>query len=189
MFLHFVLIALLTTPPNYLWQQFLENTFPATCPSKKEKSNDGDGMAASEHENGGLNVANTAVKFLLEQSLGATANTVIFVVVMGMFKGLSITEIVLAVRNVSWCFLRRSFSGVHKKLTRSSLGRLAHDAGWIQNLASGHTAQSHDRTGREPYPRGESCGRPVGDLLQSRVCVVWIVMNMGKGSMSYLVEA
>jgi protein Mpv17 len=113
-FLHFVLIALLTTPPNYLWQQFLEDTFPATCPSKKEKSNDGDGMAASEHEKGRLNVANTAVKFLLEQSLGAAANTVIFVIVMGMFKGLSIAEIVLAVRNVSWCFLSRSFSGVQK---------------------------------------------------------------------------
>lgn len=71
-------------------------------------------MAASEHEKGGLNVANTAVKFLLEQSLGAAANTVIFVIVMGMFKGLSIAEIVLVVRNVSWCFLSRSFSGVHK---------------------------------------------------------------------------
>lgn len=47
-----------------------------------------------------LSVSNTAVKFLLDQSLGASVNTVLFIAVMGMFKGNAAEDIVLEFRQV-----------------------------------------------------------------------------------------
>ena len=94
-FLHFVLIALLTTPPNYLWQRFLEDTFPGKGRPEKEKS------CGENASSGGLRVVNTAAKFFLDQSIGAFVNTVIFLVVMGMFKGMRSADIMLTIRHVS----------------------------------------------------------------------------------------
>ena len=62
-----------------------------------------------------------------------------------------------------------------------SLGRLAHDASWIQNLASGHFDEPHDRTGREPYPSGKSCGPCMGNIFQPRVRVAWVEMIVDEG--------
>ena len=47
-----------------------------------------------------LDVKNTAKKFLMDQTFGATANTVAFVAGMGALKGMNGSEIMGALRQV-----------------------------------------------------------------------------------------
>ncbi|KIX10379.1 uncharacterized protein Z518_01461 [Rhinocladiella mackenziei CBS 650.93] len=72
--LQFVIFTFLSCPPNILWQDYLEEKFPGYTyhPASGEKS---------------LHKANTARKFLFDQTLGAFVNTVAFVAAMAAFKG------------------------------------------------------------------------------------------------------
>ncbi|EXJ80288.1 hypothetical protein A1O1_08430 [Capronia coronata CBS 617.96] len=75
--LQFVLFSLISCPPNILWQEFLETQFPGYT---VVSTSHGDGERT-------LNKANTARKFLFDQTLGAFVNTVAFVAAMAAFKG------------------------------------------------------------------------------------------------------
>ncbi|KAI1168507.1 hypothetical protein F5B18DRAFT_595385 [Nemania serpens] len=100
MFLRFVAVAFLTAPPNYMWQQLLERTFPAY--ERKRPSTGADSprdlekqLAAATPEAGAgpepkprLNLKNTFAKWFIDCiSLGAIFNTVAFFVLMGALKG------------------------------------------------------------------------------------------------------
>jgi protein Mpv17 len=99
-FLHFVLFASLVTPPNYAFQNFLSRSFPTKMLSVcQEEVQESDRKVAVRREEK-LSITNTAVKFLLDQGLGASVNTVVFIAVMGMFKGLSTADIVANVRKL-----------------------------------------------------------------------------------------
>ncbi|KAI0475927.1 Mpv17/PMP22 family protein [Xylariaceae sp. FL0804] len=84
----FVLFALLNTAPNFLWQEFLESTFPAyhmspTRAAVASAAAGDDGELEREAKAGELvepklNRGNTAVKMLLDQTVGAAVNTVLF---------------------------------------------------------------------------------------------------------------
>lgn len=83
-----MLLAFLSTPPNYLWQKYLEVKFPA----------DGKSEAAGGRRRGV--VVNTAVKFVLDQTIGASFNTLLFIVVMALFKGTGLAQTGVAVKEV-----------------------------------------------------------------------------------------
>lgn len=68
-----MLFNFLSCPPNVLWQEYLEEQFPAYTA-------DFDGKKR-------LSKTNTAKKFVLDQTLGATVNTLLFIAVMSAFKG------------------------------------------------------------------------------------------------------
>ena len=110
---------MLNTPWNYLWQQWLEETFPGSKrPSSgrsdssstttadvkdekgKEKEKSSDEEKVPKQEKPVLDVKNTAKKFLMDQTFGATANTVAFIAGMGALKGRNGPEIVKALRQV-----------------------------------------------------------------------------------------
>ncbi|KIV90906.1 hypothetical protein PV10_05508 [Exophiala mesophila] len=76
-FLQFVLFTIISCPPNILWQDFLEDKFPGYTydVSTGTKS---------------LDKANTARKFLFDQTLAAFINTLAFVGAMAAFKGKSL---------------------------------------------------------------------------------------------------
>ena len=57
--------TLLTCPPNFLWQEYLERRFP--------------GYTTSVDGTRSLDKGNTARKFALDQTLGALVNTAIFI--------------------------------------------------------------------------------------------------------------
>ncbi|RCI08721.1 hypothetical protein L249_4764 [Ophiocordyceps polyrhachis-furcata BCC 54312] len=57
--LQFLLFNIVSTPPNFLWQEFLESTYP-------------------RKNNGSLSIYNTMVKFALDQTIGALVNTLLF---------------------------------------------------------------------------------------------------------------
>ncbi|KAK1750223.1 hypothetical protein QBC47DRAFT_122184 [Echria macrotheca] len=90
--LHFFVYALLSTPPNFLWQELLESTFPAYHASPTAEAvasaSAGDEKALdAEAEEGRLveprlNRANTLVKTFLDQTVGAAVNTLMFSVFM-----------------------------------------------------------------------------------------------------------
>ena len=86
----FVGFTFLTCPPNFLWQLYLEETFPG-------KTVHYDGTTS-------LDKGNTAKKFFIDQTLGAVVNTVIFVGTFAAFKGKDRTAIQREVRRV--CDLR-----------------------------------------------------------------------------------
>ncbi|KAI1421672.1 hypothetical protein F5Y12DRAFT_688521 [Xylaria sp. FL1777] len=99
MFLRFVTVAFLTSPPNYMWQQLLERTFPAyerkrpnagaNSPRDLEKQ-----VTEAPPEAGSgpepkpkLNLRNTFAKWFIDCiTLGAIFNTVAFFILMGMLK-------------------------------------------------------------------------------------------------------
>ncbi|KAI1349873.1 hypothetical protein F5Y01DRAFT_168972 [Xylaria sp. FL0043] len=103
LFLRFVTVAFLTAPPNYMWQQLLERTFPAY---ERKRPNAGAGggdsprdlekqmTEASPPEAGAgpepkpkLNLKNTFTKWFIDCiTLGAIFNTVAFFILMGMLK-------------------------------------------------------------------------------------------------------
>ncbi|KAI2632749.1 Mpv17/PMP22 family protein [Xylaria nigripes] len=80
----FVLYAFLNVPPNFLWQEILESTFPAyhvssarnaVTPAEKEVDEEAEKGKPAKPK---LNVTNTVIKLLLDQTIGAAANTFLF---------------------------------------------------------------------------------------------------------------
>ncbi|KAM0561213.1 hypothetical protein ACHAPJ_003718 [Fusarium lateritium] len=70
----FLLFNVIATPPNFLWQDFLESSFPAHPP---EPSNPKD-PKGSKKTQPKLSVRNTIIKFILDQTVGAAVNTLLF---------------------------------------------------------------------------------------------------------------
>lgn len=88
--INFALFALLSTPPNVLWQQWLEATYPSQVPAPEEKD------PAKQK----FSILNTAKKFLLDQTISAPVNTVLFIATMAGLRGLATDEIVATVKSV-----------------------------------------------------------------------------------------
>lgn len=93
----FVLLGVMTAPPNYQWQLLLEKWFPAharTSPAS-DNSKDGrdiekEGARQVEDARGKpkLNMRNTLAKWFVDcMTVGALVNTVAFLVLMGLMKG------------------------------------------------------------------------------------------------------
>ncbi|KAG8671662.1 hypothetical protein FPOAC2_05012 [Fusarium poae] len=70
----FLLFNVICTPPNFYWQDFLESTFPAH-PKETSKPKNQKGAKKTQPK---LSVRNTLIKFTLDQTIGAAANTLLF---------------------------------------------------------------------------------------------------------------
>jgi len=106
---NFALFTLLNTPPNFLWQQFLEETFPGTtiAPAIVPMTNTSEKPSTTNEKKEiiprkTLNKQNTLIKFLLDQTLGALFNTIVFIAGMAALKGQDYADIVQAVRAETW---------------------------------------------------------------------------------------
>ena len=101
-FMRFIILALITTPPNYKWQLWLEETFPSN-PKRagpKTASKKADDTLAKE-ETSSLSITNTAAKFFLDQTVGASLNTLWFIVMINLLRGQSLNHIITTVQRVS----------------------------------------------------------------------------------------
>ncbi|KAI1171175.1 hypothetical protein F4777DRAFT_566368 [Nemania sp. FL0916] len=94
-FLQFVLVTFIDAPPNYKWQEFLENRFPGYDRSSEQPSSlfdvekqDQDDARQDENKNKkpSLNLRNTIAKTFIDCTFGAVFNTVAFFILMGFFK-------------------------------------------------------------------------------------------------------
>jgi hypothetical protein len=82
--LRFVVYTALVTPPNYKWQEFLERNWPSRKPVNEASSISKSPQKQSKDAvKDRLSLSNTAIKFLLDQSLSAPINTVAFIYLMG----------------------------------------------------------------------------------------------------------
>ncbi|OAA75376.1 integral membrane protein, Mpv17/PMP22 family [Akanthomyces lecanii RCEF 1005] len=69
----YLLFIVVNTPPNYLWQEFIEASFPSHPePAVHPKKTDDKPVPPA------LSKRNTAIKFLLDQTVGATVNTLLY---------------------------------------------------------------------------------------------------------------
>jgi len=117
--LRFVTLTLITAPPNFHWQQFLERTFPAypVDPAQQQRPKDDDieMKAGSGGGGGGLldpavsqqqpavsptgqkgrfSLRNTLTKWFVDCiTAGAIFNTIAFLIIMGIMKGQGLDQI------------------------------------------------------------------------------------------------
>lgn len=97
-FIHFILFAIISTPPNYKWQVFLEESFPShpkDTSAAKKKDDD-----ATDGGKGTFSIVNTVAKFVLDQTVGAVMNTILFIVVINLLRGAGWSAVVTAVQKV-----------------------------------------------------------------------------------------
>lgn len=125
--LQFMLFTAIVAAPNYIFQMAMEYSFPTrTVPrTRLEQARAKDKSDAKDllQKHGQLNVRNTVIKFLLDQSLSATTNTMLFIVVLGLIKGQSIDYIREAMSKV------RPLCGYLWDGTDRGVGLLAYAAG------------------------------------------------------------
>lgn len=86
--MHFVVFTIVSCPPNYFWQEYLEQKFPGY-------TMDIDGTRS-------LSKQNTARKLLLDQTIGAAINTFAFVAAMAALKGKDRTTVRRECRRDVW---------------------------------------------------------------------------------------
>ncbi|KAJ3528814.1 hypothetical protein NM208_g10036 [Fusarium decemcellulare] len=116
--LRFVTLTLMTAPPNYHWQQFLERTFPA-YPSGRPQERLGDiemtpADDAPELKEGyeermeqvnrdrdpKFSMRNTLTKWFVDCiTAGAIMNTIAFLIIMGILKGQATSTIWTNIKN------------------------------------------------------------------------------------------
>ena len=91
-----VLFSLLSTPPNYLWQQRVEKLLPGYTTQKIEVDAGGRGVTVEKK----LNVANTIKKFVIDQTVMALINVVLFIGGVRLLQGIPLAECLQAVKEV-----------------------------------------------------------------------------------------
>ncbi|KAH6724283.1 hypothetical protein BKA61DRAFT_27059 [Leptodontidium sp. MPI-SDFR-AT-0119] len=100
------ILGAITTPPNFLWQNFLEKKFPSKKEIVQEESKKSDLI---ENEEGRLSKTNTVAKFFLDQTIGCWLNTLAFLLLFGFLKGKGVLEIENEVRGGFWSMVFSSY--------------------------------------------------------------------------------
>src|SRR5690606_31377090 len=80
--LQFVLYALISTPPNFIWQETLEEWFPGQVPVTESKKKTDEKKPVERR----LSKSNTLKKFVTDQLIGAPLNTIAFLICMRGFS-------------------------------------------------------------------------------------------------------
>ncbi|KAG9231325.1 hypothetical protein BJ875DRAFT_122883 [Amylocarpus encephaloides] len=110
----FSILGILTTPPNFKWQEFLERQFPSmksiAAQSHSKATDDEKNVAGKMGSLGArLSVRNTVAKFFLDQTIGCWLNTLAFLLLLGFSKGKSLTHIEEQIRNDYWSMVFSSY--------------------------------------------------------------------------------
>ncbi|KIN04359.1 hypothetical protein OIDMADRAFT_17460 [Oidiodendron maius Zn] len=111
----FIIFAVLNSPPNFLWQTFLEQSFPSThlvpTSSALKAASENDEKKLDHEEKTHtllepkLSISNTIMKFLLDQTIGAALNTLLFSLVFAGFQGANFAQAVQIARQDFWSLI------------------------------------------------------------------------------------
>ncbi|KAK3215394.1 hypothetical protein GRF29_19g3148802, partial [Pseudopithomyces chartarum] len=71
----FAIFSIISNPPNILWQTFLEDMFPSSVPTTPSEKTLKDKPAPTH-----TSKRNVLIKFLLDQTIGAVVNNLMFLV-------------------------------------------------------------------------------------------------------------
>lgn len=96
------ILGAVVTPPNFMWQNFLERKFPSKKAKVSQESSKKQDLI--EESEGRLSKSNTIAKFFLDQTIGCWINTLAFLLLFGFLKGKGALEIENEVKTVG-CFL------------------------------------------------------------------------------------
>lgn len=81
-----LLYTILSTPPNFLWQQLIESKFPGYQLKKVNVDDGGKGVEVEKK----LNVRNTLIKMALDQSIAAVVNVSAYIGVTRLLRGVPV---------------------------------------------------------------------------------------------------
>ncbi|KAF2136568.1 uncharacterized protein K452DRAFT_211701, partial [Aplosporella prunicola CBS 121167] len=103
----FVLFTALSTPPNIVWQEYLEEKFPGQkrAPAAPNNEKTANGVVKDKPQNDALDWGNVVKKLMLDQTVGAVVNTVLFIAGMQALNGGGSEEIQTAVKEGLWPLL------------------------------------------------------------------------------------
>lgn len=99
-----VIFSVLATPPNFLWQQYLERRLPGYRIEKQESNGE---VKGAKSAGGGvtikkkLNVQNTLMKVGIDQTLGSVVNVALHLGVVRALQGVPLAECLQVVKTVS----------------------------------------------------------------------------------------
>ncbi|KAE8440821.1 hypothetical protein EG329_006553 [Mollisiaceae sp. DMI_Dod_QoI] len=116
----FIVFNAISNPPNFLWQSFLESAFPSNyfVPSSAaihaasendEKELDREQKSHSLLESK-LHIQNTITKFLLDQTIGATLNTILFSLAFSGFRGEGYADAIANAKAEFWPMMRAGWT-------------------------------------------------------------------------------
>lgn len=99
--MQFTTCAFIVSPLGYLWLDKLESWFPGTVPPEQssEKAKRGD-RSETNPQKPRLTVTNTVAKVLIDQTIGGAWNTVLFIITMGILRGLEYNAIQTQIQQV-----------------------------------------------------------------------------------------
>ncbi|KAI4166864.1 MAG: hypothetical protein LQ343_007685 [Gyalolechia ehrenbergii] len=96
-----VIFAILSTPPNFKWQQYLEHWLPGYDTEKNESSGEvkggtvaGGGVTIKRR----LNVTNTVLKVVIDQTLGAVVNVALYLGAVEALQGVPLRDCLQVVK-------------------------------------------------------------------------------------------
>ncbi|KAL2002579.1 hypothetical protein VTN02DRAFT_6476 [Thermoascus thermophilus] len=114
--LQFTTCAVITSPLTFLWLENLEAAFPGFSDAKsKPKTEKDDGRESDEKKDNSaegkprLNVRNTVFKVVIDQTIGAAWNTVLFLTTMGILRGQDYDTVVEAIQKDFWPIMIAGF--------------------------------------------------------------------------------
>ena len=85
------------TPPNFVYQRWLEDKLPARVPATRSIGKHRPGEVQKTR----LSLKNTLVKLCVDQTMGHIFNTALFILLFGMARGKNFDLIYADLRNVS----------------------------------------------------------------------------------------
>ena len=103
-----LLYSAFATPPNFLWQQLLEQYFPGYTLKKVEVDDGGKGVEVEKK----LNVTNTVIKVILDQTISAVLNVAGYIGITRLLRGVPLGMCLEAVKevcrsNLTYCWANK----------------------------------------------------------------------------------
>lgn len=92
----------MSSPPNTLWQIFLENHYPSYGNSSTTDATKGEKDQGRIDPEQKLDKTNTLIKLVLDQTISASLNTAAYIAAVAAFKGNDLVGVAKEVQKV--CF-------------------------------------------------------------------------------------
>ncbi|KAF7925984.1 uncharacterized protein EAE98_003311 [Botrytis deweyae] len=134
--IHFVLYGALSAPPNFYLQSLLESLLP----SKKQSSPRDVSEKKAAQSKPALSVTNTILKVLIDQTLLAVLNVMLFLITFSLFRGATLPQAIQSAESEYWGMMKAgwklwpfvslsNFAVIKSVQGRALLGSLA-GIGW-----------------------------------------------------------
>ena len=161
-----LIYTLLSTPPNFWWQEYIEKIFPGYTLGKVEVDDGGKGVEVEKK----LNVANTLIKLGLDQTVASIVNVVAYIGLTRLLSGVPAVECMDAVRKVRSSFLC-PFSRTTIWADYIIAANMAYNESWVQALACCQPDTACFHTRRTEGVGGESRRPGLGGVSGTVCCL------------------